>query len=325
MHFVPHTYMGSFDDDDLCTVFFWPKLMATISVVLFSCYLVVVMLRFLVALVTSQDAKAIATNMLACRRIGWAVWTGLTLVAFTMSLTYYLNHNVLLLGETGQSLPFLAASGVFLPGEYSNDLVTCPKPGSCIVGKTKPQDCRCEYQPGSMASWLVGGQSFGSNSDYFDATTSPNDPIFFFQHAYYLGMLYSWLFNYALNELFLGAGTYFNWAARYGYKGTERLTTENNFGGYPTGSDAKHIFMGECYGHKLGDAVNHNFCYTKQDLGIPDSRAACYSAGDKGSKLATFAVNFGSCCSHQDVLGFVHDPSIKPISYDFEVQQAAYQ
>lgn len=305
MHFVPHTYMGSFDDDDLHTVFFWPKLMATLSVLLFSCYLVVVMLRFLGALVMSQDAKAIATNMLECRRIGWAVWTGLTLVAFTMSLTYYLNHNLLVLGVTGQSLPFLAASGALLPGEYSNDLVTCPKPGSCIVGKTKPQDCRCEYQPGSLATWLVGGQSFGSNSDYFDATTSPNDPIFFFQHAYYIG-------------------TYFTWAARYGYKGTERLTKENNFGDYPTGPEAKHIITGECYGHKLGDAVNHNFCYTKHDLGIPDSRAACYSAGDKGSTLTTFAVNFGSCCSHQDVLGFVHDPSIKPITYDFEVESHSW-
>lgn len=146
----------------------------------------------------------------------------------------------------------------------------------------------------------MSGHPFGSNSDYFDATTSPNDPVFFFQHAFYVS-------------------SYFVWANRFGYLGKQRPSVENDFGKYPT-DPSTGGFLGACYGHRLSEAVNHNFCYTKHDLGIPDTRPACFSEGGKQTRLASFPVTHGQCCSHADVMGFVLDPEDKPISYDIEVE-----
>lgn len=55
----------------------------------------------------------------------------------------------------------------------ANDKNMCPKPASCIVGKTDPSECQCKQE--SLVNMGSGPSSY---SDLFDPATSPNDPIF---------------------------------------------------------------------------------------------------------------------------------------------------
>ena len=63
--------------------------------------------------------------------------------------------------------------------------------------------------------------------------------------------------------------------------------------------------------------------YTKQDLGIPDSLPACSNNGNNQTKLSSFSVTFGTCCSHADVIGLVHSEE-KPISVDIEIEDYSW-
>ena len=265
MHLFPHLYMGTFDDEDVILTMVIPAIVGVLGAIWAALWYLM-------------------TKVLKFKLIGWqcGVWVPAILFCLALASIGFLQEYPLPFLSFHWSVGQIANvihGAVLVPEAWAHGQIICPAPGSCIVGETRPQDCRCRYE-GMSLSRLISPFSTGvSNADLYDATTSPNEVQFYFIHSYYTNLL----------------------AARHRYDQKGPPTAANSYHGHPrVGEDARCFLAGIkecCYGHRLEEAMNHGFCFTQADLGLTEP---CTQT-DRGTKLSNLPSTQGRCCSHEEL------------------------
>lgn len=189
-HLTPHLYMGGFNDEDqsyVMVVVLITFLSCAVAFLCCPCCLPSLCLRRysrcdkLRGRCGEKRGRAIYDEVSCCCSTAPLVVMGIVLC-----LTGSMHSDVWYAGNTINSFVAGVAGAGLAPNEWANSKIVCPSAGTCIVGETSPKECGCTYKASSTVNFLTTGQGFGSHSDFYDATSSPNDPIFYPFHNFYM-------------------------------------------------------------------------------------------------------------------------------------------
>lgn len=140
---VTQGFAGTFNDADTS---YAPILAATVAVAVLAFFLVCCPLK-----------RIICGRPKSCAFDGSVLWIGFLLVALTMLSTSNFHTTEFFAGASPAGLVALFANEMATRNVASGSL-ECPLPGSCIIGKTKPEDCACKYKELSVQQFLTLNQ-----------------------------------------------------------------------------------------------------------------------------------------------------------------------